>query len=276
MPGNVFDGLDEIIERQKQAEEKAKQDHEEILDAINKANAGKRKHSETIEQSATLDGVRESINQRNQAFSIKNFIRSAMPEYMWIGDEADFNNEKKFSLILILSSIGAMLLCTVISIVSFGIYTTFTLFENIWLLHMLFVLKYIIKTKRAYCNFDYALNSFEDFEPDADGVLRKTKYKGHYKWFLILGCIAFALNAISAWVMDGSKLPVLVTILELATLGLNIFTAYKVTDFFASYGPIKFTGMNESRTAKVVLVFDAGMNKLYTEEDYYKQFPFMK
>ena len=39
MPNNVFEGLDEILARQKQAEERSRQEHEEILEAINQANA---------------------------------------------------------------------------------------------------------------------------------------------------------------------------------------------------------------------------------------------
>ena len=122
---------------------------------------------------------------------------------------------------------------------------------------------------------DYSFNSFERFETDADGVLRHTVYKKKYRWFLVLACIAFLLNTIFAW-MDNHSVPLLVTILELGTLALNIFTVYKVTDFFAGYGPLRFTGMNEAGTAKVVLIFDTMMNKLYTAEEYLKTFPFMK
>jgi hypothetical protein len=49
-----------------------------------------------------------------------------------------------------------------------------------------------------------------------------------------------------------------------------------VTYFFTGYGPLRFTGMNEARTAKVVLFFDDQMNKLYTEEEYLELYPFMK
>ena len=168
-----------------------------------------------------------------------------------------------------------MIICTIVASISFGIYSTFTLFENIWLVLMLCVLKYTYKTKKNYSTLDYSFNSFERFEADADGVLRCTVYKKKYRWFLVLGCIAFALNALSAWIVDDSSMPLLVTILELGTLALNIFTVYKVTDFFAGYGPIRFTGINEAGTAKVVLIFDTIMNKLYTEEDYLKTFPFM-
>ena len=266
MPNNVFEGLDEILARQKQAEERSRQEHEEILEAINKANV----------KAAQADQVQRAVNQRNQSWSLKNFINRSVHEYMWLGTKEDFDKDKKLALILILSSIVSMIICTIVASISFGIYSTFTLFENIWLVLMLCVLKYTYKTKKNYSTLDYSFNSFERFEADADGVLRCTVYKKKYRLFLVLACIAFALNVLSAWIVDESMIPLLVTVLELGTLALNIFTVYKVIDFFAGYGPLRFTGMNEAGTAKVVLIFDTMMNKLYTEEEYLKTFPFMK
>ena len=265
MPNNIFESLDEILARQKQAEERSRQEHEEILEAINRANA----------KTTQADQVQRTVNQRNQSWSLKNFINRSVHEYMWLGTKEDFDKDKKLALILILSSIVSMIICTIVASISFGIYSTFTLFENIWLVLMLCVLKYTYKTKKNYSTLDYSINSFERFETDADGVLRHTVYKKKYRWFLVLACIAFLLNTIFAW-MDNHSVPLLVTILELGTLALNIFTVYKVTDFFAGYGPLRFTGMNEAGTAKVVLIFDTMMNKLYTEEEYLKTFPFMK
>ena len=265
MPNNVFEGFDEILARQKQAEERSRQEHEEILEAINKA----------IAKTAQADQVQRTVNQRNQSWSLKNFINRSVHEYMWLGTKEDFDKDKKLALILILSSIVSMIVCTIVASISFGMYSTYTLFENIWLILMLCVLKYTCKTKKNYSTLDYSFNSFERFEADADGVLRCTVYKKKYKWFLVLGCIAFLLNTIFAWI-DNHSVPLLVTILELGTLALNIFTVYKVTDFFAGYGPLRFTGMNESGTAKVVLILDTIMNKLYIEEEYLKTFPFMK
>ena len=252
-----------MLARQKQADERSRQEHEEILDAINKTNVN-------------ADQVQRAVNQRNQSWSLKNFINRSVHEYMWLGTNEDFAKEKKLSLNLIRASIVSMILCTIVASVSFGNYSVFTLFENIWLLLMLCVLKYTYKTKKNYSTIQYCFNSFERFEADADGVLRSTIYKKKYKWFLVLACVAFVLNALDAWMVDESRVPLLATILELGTLALNIFTVCKVTGFFAGYGPIKFTGMNDSGTAKVVLIFDATMNKLYTEEDYLKTFPFMK
>ena len=252
---SIYDQLGEISEKQ-----------DEILEAINKANA----------KTAKADQVQRTVNQRNQSWSLKNFINRSAHEYMWLGTKEDFDKDKKLALILILSSIVSMIVCTIVATISFGVYSTFTLFENIWFLLVLCVLKYTCKTKKNYSTLDYSFNSFERFEADADGVLRPTVYKKKYTRLLVLACIAFALNALGAWLDDECSIPLLVTVLELGTLALNIFTVNKVTDFFAGYGPIRFTGMNESGTAKVVLIFDTIMNKLYTEEDYLKTFPFMK
>lgn len=262
---NVYEGIDEILARQNQAEERSRQEHEEIIDAIKKANA----------PVAQADQVKRAVNQRNQSWSLKNFINRSVHEYMWIGTKEDFDKEKKRALFLIWSSIVSMIICTIVASISFGIYSTYTLFENIWLLLMLYVLKYTSKTKKNYSTLDYSFNSFERFETDADGILRNTVYKKKYRWFLVLACIAFVLNAFSAWIVDESSFPLLVTILELGSLTLNIFTVYKVTDFFAGYGPIRFTGTNEAGTGKVVLIFDTIANKLYAEEDYLKIFSFM-
>ncbi|MBQ9735599.1 MAG: hypothetical protein IJV96_02295 [Clostridia bacterium] len=249
-------------------------ENKSLFEQLEQINENQQKILEAINQGDT-DSVKTTVSQRNRAFVLKNFIQRSIHEYMWFGTKEGFGKDKKLALILILSSIVSMIICTIVASVSFGLYSTFTLFENIWLFLMLFVLKYTCKTKKNYSDLEYSFDSFERFVPDADGVWRCTTYKKKYVWFFVLACIAFLSNVIFAWLDDHST-PLLVTILELGTLALNLFTVYKVTDFFAGYGPIRFSGMNEEGTARVVLIFDTAINKLYTEEDYLETFPFMK
>ena len=265
MPNNVFEGLDEILARQKQAEERSRQEHEEILEAINRANA----------KTAQADQVQRTVNQRNQSWSLKNFINRSVHEYMWLGTKEDFDKDKKLALILILSSIVSMIICTIVASISFGIYSTFTLFENIWLLMSLFILKYVIKAKKIYLSHVYAFNSIENFDVDADGVFRSKGNKKRYKVFLVLACIAFCSNTICAWSYS-TAVAVWLSILELGCMVLSIVSFHLVDNLFLGYGPIKFTGPNESGTYDVVLIFDTLMNKLYTEEEYLKKYSFMK
>ena len=251
---SIYDQLGEISEKQ-----------DEILEAVNKTNA----------KTAQADQVKRTVNQRNQYWSLKNFINRSVHEYMWLGTRGDFEKERTVSIALIVASLISMFLCTIIATISFGIYSTFTLFENIWFVLGCFALKYAISTKKNYSTLDFSCNSFEIFTPDSDGVLRSTGYKKKYKFFFKLSCAGFVLNIISAWLIPCSA-PFWVMLFELICLALNIVTMLKVVDFFAGYGPIKFTGMNESGTSRVSIVFDPAFNQLYTEEDYLKTFPFMK
>ena len=260
-PNNVFDSIAEIIARQNEAEERARQDHEELLEAIKRSND---------EASAE----RAAIDRRNRAFSIKNFIKRSVHEYMWIGDAEEFKKEKRITVILLLASVFCMLASTVVVSVLWSMYSTYTLFENIWLLLSLYMLKYTVKAKKNYPIFEYSMNSIERFRLDSDGVLRTDRVKKKYKWFLALSIIAVLLNVICAWIIENNA-PWLITVLELLTLVINIAAYKRVYDFFFGYGPIRFTGMNDAGTEKVVIIFDTLENKLYLEADYLKKYPFM-
>ena len=265
MNGNLFEKADEILERQKQSDERASREHNEIIEAISKANANNHQ----------TDQVSQAINRRNQSFSLVNFINHAVQEYIWFGTHEKFNKEKMRALKLVVSSIIAMILCTVCTTKTFGIYSTFTIFENIWLLMSLFILKYVIKAKKIYLSHVYAFNTIEDFDVDADGVFRSKGNKKRYKVFLVLACIAFCSNTICAWSYS-TAVAVWLSILELVCMVLSIVSFHLVDNLFLGYGPIKFTGPNENDVYDVVLIFDTLMNKLYTEEEYLKKYSFMK
>jgi hypothetical protein len=133
----------------------------------------------------------------------------------------------------------------------------------------------VIKAKKIYLSHVYAFNSIEDFDVDADGVFRSKGNKKRYKVFLVLACIAFCSNTICAWSYS-TEVAVWLSILELGCMVLSIVSFHLVDNLFLGYGPIKFTGPNESGTYDVVLIFDTLMNKLYTEEEYLKKYSFMK
>ena len=103
------------------------------------------------------------------------------------------------------------------------------------------------------------------------GILKK------YKVFLVLTCISAICNIIVVWMENKNGMALPATIFELAVLGLSIFVFnFKALYFFCGYSNLRFTGANETTGEKVVLIYEPIMNKLYTEEDYLKQFPFCK
>ncbi|MBR2987423.1 MAG: hypothetical protein IKC63_05340 [Clostridia bacterium] len=265
MADNLYDITNEILAHQKEERERLEKQHEELLNALRQAK----------ESPAPQNEVRKSVDQRNQMFVLQNFIRRARHQHLWIGDCNDFANEQSRTIRAIWLAIGAMVLCTIVATASFGIYSTFTLFENIWLIFTLHGLKYTYRAKRQYSAIDYSLNSFETFQMDANGVLHPGEHKKSYKVFLILASISFVLNAIYAWLGDHS-VPFLVTVLELGALALTIYAVYRAIDFFDGYGMVRFSGMNDLGTATVVLIYDPISNRIYIEEDFLKKHPYLK
>lgn len=234
---------------------------------------------------AKLDKVVSGASQRegmqipreNPQIALKRFIGRAKKEYMWLGTQSEFEHEKQTAFRLLWLLVGVGLLATIFSTIAFKLYSTFTLFENIWLIMMLCTIKYIRKAQYHYDCFDFSENSFFRFELDADGVLRCGTLKKKYKWFTVITCICVFCNIIVVWMEANAVLALIATLFELALGALSIYIFYfKALDFFCGYNHLRFTGRNDANTQTVVLIYDPLMNKLYTEEDCLKQFPFCK
>ena len=249
---SMFDQLGEISDKQ-----------DEILRTIRESNQNRSR-------------INTGNNRQAPTFSLKDFIRFSLREYMWCGNDEEFCKCKETNIILILSAILCMILTSVITTISAGYYTTYTFFENIWLILSLFALKYTCVAKRIYCDYDYSLNSFERFEPDGNGIWRPTVLKKKYKWFFILAIISFVLNTVCVWI-DSCSMPVLVTVLELLSLTLSILAVYKTTDFFDLYGPVKITGKSNVTGQKLVLIEDIlDSSNLCTEDEFFRKYPAFK
>lgn len=247
-PGNLFDKIDGLTDKVERIEN--------LL-----ANG---------EKKPLPNGVNYQVN-------LRNFISNAKKEYCWLGSEEDFQKEKKSTLILLAVLMGAIVLSTIFTSIAFGLYSTFTLFENIWLIMMGFMSFYLVKAKRFYDCYEFSLTSCFKFEPDADGVLRRGAPNKKYKVFLVLTCISAICNIIGFWSENNGGMVYTATLFELAVIGLSIFVFnFKALDFFYGYSNLRFTGANETTGQKVVLIYEPIMNKLYTEEDYLKQFPWCK
>lgn len=247
--------------------------------------------SKVDDVSAKMDSLTEKIDgllsvkrtteatheTENPQVVLKRFISKAKKEYCWLGSESDFQNEKKSALIFLVILMGAIVLSTIFTSIAFGTYSTFSLFENIWLIMMCFMFFYLVKAKRFYDCYEFSLTSCFRFQPDADGVLRMGAPNRKYKIFLVLTCISAICNIIIVWIENKSGMALPATIFELAVLGLSIFVFnFKALYFFYAYSNLRFSGANETTGQKVVLIFEPIMNKLYTEEDYLKKFPFCK
>jgi O-antigen/teichoic acid export membrane protein len=74
-----------------------------------------------------------------------------------------------------------------------------------------------------------------------------------------------------------NNMALVATIFELLVVATTIYVFYfQANGFFAGYNNLRYTGISNATKQKVVLFYSPIFNKLYTEENYYKQFPFYK
>lgn len=252
----------EVIERLERAEERARRDREEILSALG-----------TVMPSHTDEQKKEG--GREQFFSFKHFVSGASQEYLWFGTRALFEKNRKAAFWITVVSVIMMLAATVMTTVSVGYYTTYTLFENIWLLLSACIMKYVYKAKRQYPIFEYWENCIGRLAFDNDGVLRPRGCKKKYKWFRILAYICFVINAIYVFMENGSYV-VFAAVLELLSLLLCILAFRKTTDLFLMYDTIRLRGKVNGNGEVRSLILTLMDNKLYHEQDYMEKLPFMK
>ena len=97
---------------------------DEIDAKLDKAISGK-SQSETIQ-----------LPRENPQATLKRFISRAKKEYMWLGSREDFEKEKRTTFLFVWVLIGVGLLATIFTSIAFKLYSTFTLFENIWLIQV--------------------------------------------------------------------------------------------------------------------------------------------
>ena len=280
MPQNLFEGQEEILKKLDQQGEDITQ-----IKSLMKSNNTRENHEEVpkktdrqsedikrIQNRPQSNNMQAAVKERNDSFALKNFIARSFKEYMWLGPPKEFYKEKNVTLILVIAAIFNMIACTIAVTVIQGSYGPLTLFEHIWLLNMLFILKYTVKTKKTQEMYDLALNTVNYVEDDADGLCRQGFVKKGYRRWLTLACISSLLNALF---MAAFEQPAFWCILELVNTTVNIAAFIAVSKLFSGYIPIKFTALNDAETQYVSLVFEPIENVLYTEEDYKKRHPYM-
>lgn len=230
------------------------------------------KDSSSTEQNQIKPHFAPTVQE--QRIALKRFISTSQKEYMWCGSIEDFTREKKKVLYLIFAYIIVGIVSTLVSSISLKIYSTFTIFENIWLIMVALMIIPTVRAKRYYdCLKIPSIKCF-NYDYDQDGVCRMGALKKSYKVFFVLNCIAAVLNAISIWFFRKDAFAVVVTVLEVITAIFSGVSFYFVMDFFCGYGVLRFTGKNFTTGERVVLFFDPLMNTLFSEEDYKKRFPF--
>ena len=255
-PQNVFEKLDSIEETQSVT----KAQSEEILKILKDI-----RNQQVVNQNYRIKHQPQETGQ-----ILKYFLKSSRKEHLWFGTTNDFNKYKKIIYILCIALIFVGIISTILTSIALNMYSTFTLFENIWLIFVCIMFSYAVKAKKRMTDTDLMEHSNRVFIQDADWTWRNTnKEKKKYRWFRRISYIAIVGNIICLWSESETAIAISATMFELAFAGLSIGLVFAYINLYCMYGNfILYTGKNASNTETVTLIFDVMGNKLAPYEEY--------
>jgi len=202
-----------------------------------------------------------------------DFLKRSKKSWRWFGNISEFNKWKAlaiFSLVLLLV-IG--LATSIISTICFRMYSTFTGFENAWMIFGIVYLVYASKTQLTYEVNALASNSSYKYETDRLGMKFPGKEKTVFKVFRWLAIISIIANIICIWAGMGKSHQFLATIMELLFLGSMVFAFFLNLNLYAQYSIVWVEGQNFSTGEKVVFALPPLAQHLVTEEQFKKEMP---
>ncbi len=268
MPENLFEKIDQVSEQQEQAKRQAAQDKQDILDAIAKLNAQNAKQTNAA-------SFQPQVAQANAKMSLQNFLRRSQKTYHYFGDEEMFGKEKAKTIGSLLLVLAIGVVTNIFTTIGCGIFSTFTLVEDIWLFLVFRLLCHALHSRRIYDHIDYSCHSYEKFEANADGLYRPVKTKAAYKVIKILALISAVCNIIFLCMNANGAITVWAIIFEILFFASVFFALFMVVGLFCMYNLVYYSGKNEIGS-EITLVHDMTANQLFIKEDFEKKFPFAK
>lgn len=258
MADNVFDKLGEqSLKIDKLTEQVAN-----ITDTLQKSNNQE-------QQTKNIGG--EPVNKQRV---IEDFLLKSSKNYRWFGNEKDFYKDKTKSVSFLVCVIAIGLISTILTSASLGIYSTFTLFENIMVFATCWQLGYVCKLQLTIPDIELALHSTEVFTLNNDNLMVSTnKEKRRYKISRILCYIAIVCNIISMTFQNFST-SVIATIFEIIFLGVIIAARWFYCNLTCMYNFVYFSGKTYDGQ-RITLVWN-GQQELITKEEFDKKYIYLK
>lgn len=202
-----------------------------------------------------LDRIDERLNRIEFSSNAKNqnitrplskaelIMINSKKEYIFCDGELNFFKWKiaLFVSFVVLFTVG--ILASYVATKYFELYSTFTLFENIYLYLTIFMCAYVLKSKTIYSVDEYKKNSFERLYFDSYGKPTVKKVKTKYYVFLVLSLISSFAHFFLA-VYDSTGVKEYITSVKICevlffVLSIAYFVAVKI--FFNKYFAILHT-----------------------------------
>ena len=206
---------------------------------------------------------------------LQTFLKQSKKSWRWFGSKSKFNKQKKLSIISFIALLILGLISSIVSSFCFQTYSTFTLFENIWLIFGIIYLTYACNTQLIYEVNNLASNSSTKYVKDVLGMMFPRKEKAVFKIFRWLAIISVIANIFAIWTGIGKTIQISATVFEILFLVAIIFSYFANLNLFSHYSIIWVEGRNLTTKEKVVLVLPPGAKQLMPEEEFKKKMPFI-
>lgn len=205
---------------------------------------------------------------------LQTFLKQSKKSWRWFGTKSEFSKWKTLAIISLLILLIVGLATSIISTICFKMYSTFTFFENVWMVFGIIYLVYACKAQLIYEVNALASNSSYKYETDKLGMKFPRKEKIIFRIFKWLAIVSAPCNIICIWAGLGKSNQILATVMEIAFLGAIIFAFFMNLNLYAQYSIIWVEGHNLTTKEKVVLVLPPGAKQLMPEEEFKKKMPF--
>ena len=214
------------------------------------------------------------VNQPSDQEILQQFLRQSKKSWMWLGKSAEFKKQKNLSIISLLILLIVGIVTTIVSTICFQLYSTFTLFENIWLVFGIIYLTYSANAQRIYEVNELKNHSSISYTKDKLGMMFPRKEKLAFRIFKWLAIISVVCNIICIWAGMGKSNQIIATVLEILFLGAIIFSRIMNVFLFSQYSIIYVEGHNLTTKERVVLVLPPGAKQLMPEEEFRAKMPY--
>ena len=205
--------------------------------------------------------------------TLQSFFKQSKKSWRWFGTKKEFNRWKILAIISLVVLLVVGLITSVISTICFQIYSTFTFFENAWMVCGVIYLVYVIKSKLTYEVNALASNSPTKYEKDSLGMMFPKKDKLVFRIFKWLAIISTVCNIICIWLGIGKNNQAVATVMEILFLIAIIFAFFINCNLYAQYSIIWIEGHNITTKEKVVLVLPPGAKQFMPEQEFKKKMP---
>jgi len=216
------------------------------------------------------ENVSNKSELKNNIQMIKEFVKKSKKEYLWFGPPKEFSKSKVIVCIACCLSFLIGIISTILTCKAAQYYTTFSFFENIYLVFYIIIVVKVNNCTLRIKDEDLKMNCTDSSFKNADGLIVFDDEKGVYKIFKIIAIVCACLNICYVLFINPNPGKVVATIFELLFIITIIGVRHASVAFYCMYDTVIFTGMNFSNTKKVSIV-KTKMEKNFVEYEAYME-----